>query len=80
MDAMVEVLLTVWALSDESNGCFRTFGGEGKSVKVMKLFPKRLHSTLKKAIKEELIVADDQGVYLDEMGTVILARVGFVKW
>lgn len=63
MDAMDEVLLTVWALSQEI----------GNNPTLNSAFPKRLQSTLRKARKLEYVVVDDQGVYLDEGGSAYLA-------
>ena len=62
MDAMTEVLLTVWALSQEP----------GNKPALCHAFPKRLQYTLKKARKLEYVVVDDEGCYLDELGSAYL--------
>lgn len=65
MDAMTEVLLTVWALSQEP----------GNKPALCHAFPKRLQSTLRKARKLEYVVVDD-GCYLDELGSAYLTNNG----
>lgn len=60
---MDEVLLTVWALSQET----------GNKPTLKSAFPKRLQSALRKARKLEYVVVDDQGVYLDEAGSAYLS-------
>jgi hypothetical protein len=68
MDAMDEVLLTVWAMSQET----------GNKPALKHVFPKRLQSALRKARKLEYIVVDDQGVYLGEEGSAYVIRKGYV--
>ncbi len=59
---MVELLLTVWALSQE--------GYKGPTSHAI---PARLMSTLRTARKQELVHLDDDGLYLEDMGTVLIA-------
>lgn len=66
MDAMTEVLLTVWALSQET----------GNGPAISHAFPKRLQYTLRKARKLDYVVVDDNGCYLDEAGCAYLANNG----
>lgn len=69
MDKMLEVLLTVWAISQE----------KGNLPKVGQAIPERLMSTFRKAKKLEFIVSNKDGMYLDELGCVYLADHGNPK-
>jgi hypothetical protein len=66
IDAMLEVLLTAWALSQV----------KGPAPKLNVAFPPRLQSALRKARKLEYVTVDDAGVYLDELGCLYLAEHG----
>lgn len=61
MDAMLEVLLTVWALSQEPT-----------KVTLKQAFPARLQSALRRARKAEFVTVDDDGIYLDDAGCAYL--------
>lgn len=65
LDPMLEVLLTVWALGQV----------KGKAPKLCVAFPARLQSALRKARKLGYVV-DDQGVYLDDLGSHYLCTHG----
>lgn len=60
VDPMTEVLLTVWAASQE-----RQLGDTPMSH----IIPKRLASTFRKARKLGYVTVDDDGMYLDELGS-----------
>jgi len=69
MDKMAEVLLTVWALSQESE------------LPTLKLaFPARLQGAFRKARAFDYIVVEEEGarrrVYLDDLGAAYLDERG----
>ena len=66
MDTMTELLLTVLALSQED------YKGP-----VSHAIPKRLMGAYRKALKLEYI-ANNKGLFLDEMGCVTLENAGHV--
>lgn len=66
LEPMVEVLLTVWALSQV----------KGPAPKLVAAFPPRLQSALRKARKLGYVVVDAKGTYLDDLGTAYLFEHG----
>lgn len=64
---MTELLLTVWALSEEM------YVGP-----ISHAIPKRLMGAYRKALKLEYIV-NENGVFVDEYGCSVLQNAGFGK-
>lgn len=68
LDEITEVLLTVWALSNEN------YRGP-----MSRVIPKRLHNAARRARRAEYFDVDKDGVYLLDRGAQYLQDQGFAK-
>lgn len=66
LDEITEVLLTVWALSNEE---YR--GAMSRAI------PRRLHNAMRRARRAEYFDVDDKGPYLLDRGVAYLQDQGF---